>query len=388
MTELKGMTWNHERGIKPLIAASRIFKEKFGVSISWDARSLSDFELFPIELLADKYDLIMIDHPHIGVSYAKKLLEPLDGLISPQILHSQRIGTVGKSFESYTWQGKQYALPLDAAAQVSAVREDIVVEIPETFEDVLSLPDVLGKQYAIAVPFAPVHAYSSFFTVSSHFSDKLFWTNEEDLDINIGVKTLDMLERLLKISDPISFESDPIDILEEMSTGDRIVYSPLIYGYSNYSRTDYDKHIVKFYNMPRENALPNGSMIGGVGLAITQKSKHKEVAAEFAAMACDPCFQKTVIFDNGGQPGHIEAWEDEHVNEMSNNFFLDTLATLENGSLRPRFNGYIDFQAEAGKQIRAYIQQDRNDKEDFIAGLNELIRTCRKNEGLKTKRGL
>ena len=49
----------------------RATSEKFQVSnpdlrISWDARSLKDFEDYPIEKLAEKYDLIMMDHPFIG----------------------------------------------------------------------------------------------------------------------------------------------------------------------------------------------------------------------------------------------------------------------------------------------------------------------------------
>ena len=46
---LKGMTWSHDRGLKPLEAASIIFNTKRpDVTISWDARSLADFELFPL----------------------------------------------------------------------------------------------------------------------------------------------------------------------------------------------------------------------------------------------------------------------------------------------------------------------------------------------------
>ena len=69
---LKGMTWSHDRGLKPLLAASKEFNKIHpDVTIEWDARSLADFELFPLEQLADAYDFIMIDHPHIGTAYAQ-----------------------------------------------------------------------------------------------------------------------------------------------------------------------------------------------------------------------------------------------------------------------------------------------------------------------------
>src|SRR5690606_22482026 len=61
---LKGMTWSHPRGYDPMVACAQDWLEQTGVSIEWDKRSLQDFESFPVEELARRYDLIVIDHPH------------------------------------------------------------------------------------------------------------------------------------------------------------------------------------------------------------------------------------------------------------------------------------------------------------------------------------
>ena len=66
MTTLKGMTWSHPRGYDPMVATARPGQQKTGVDIAWDKRSLQDFETFPVEELARQYDLIVIDHPHVG----------------------------------------------------------------------------------------------------------------------------------------------------------------------------------------------------------------------------------------------------------------------------------------------------------------------------------
>ena len=124
-------------------------------------------------------------------------------------------------------------------------------------------------------------------------------------------------------------------------------------------------------------------MIGGVGLSISTKCKYTDEAVEFVKMASDPDFQRTVLFNAGGQPGHLKAWEDKDVNEGSDNFFKGTLETLKNGSMRPRFAGYIDFQAEAGKRIREFAISGKGDKRAFVEELNELIKVCRTNKGLK-----
>ena len=63
---LKGMTWSHPRGFDPLVACAAAWREATGVEIVWDKRSLQDFESYPVEELARRYDLIVIDHPHVG----------------------------------------------------------------------------------------------------------------------------------------------------------------------------------------------------------------------------------------------------------------------------------------------------------------------------------
>src|SRR5690606_14098671 len=78
VTKLRGMTWSHPRGYDPMVACAKLWKEKTGVEIEWDKRSLQDFESFPVEELARAYDLIVIDHPHVGQITSEGCLAPLD----------------------------------------------------------------------------------------------------------------------------------------------------------------------------------------------------------------------------------------------------------------------------------------------------------------------
>src|ERR1700691_4155025 len=75
---LRGMTWDHPRGYDPLVACSAVWEGRTGVSIEWDRRSLQDFESFPVAELAARYDLIVIDHPHVGQITREQCLVPLD----------------------------------------------------------------------------------------------------------------------------------------------------------------------------------------------------------------------------------------------------------------------------------------------------------------------
>jgi len=374
--KLKGMTWSHARGIKPLLAASEDFKIKHPeVEITWDARSLADFELFPLDQLADKYDFIMIDHPHIGTAYAQNLLLPLDELLPSDFIAEQEENAVGRSHISYFWEGHQWAIAADSAAQFSAYRDDLMdrlnLQVPVTWSEVFDLAGRLPEGHKIAIPFVPVHAYSSFFTMCSHFADDRFWSEGKAIKDEVGVEALKVLSKTLSLADLRSYDMDPITMLDLMAEDDSIVYSPLVYGYSVYSMEGYKDHSVKFNDMPTDTGKPNGSMIGGVGLAISSKCAHPKMASKFVMMTTSPDYQRTTFAANSGQPGHRKAWTDEEVNRKTANFYVDTLETMDYGSMRPRFNGYIEFQAEAGRRIRKFMMDGRKDFSAFIAELNQ-----------------
>jgi multiple sugar transport system substrate-binding protein len=95
---LKGMTWSHPRGYDPMVACANFWQEKTGVTVVWDKRSLQDFESFPVEMLAQRYDLIVIDHPHVGQITAENCLAPLDLPGRAAELAALNHGSVGQSY--------------------------------------------------------------------------------------------------------------------------------------------------------------------------------------------------------------------------------------------------------------------------------------------------
>jgi multiple sugar transport system substrate-binding protein len=386
MLSLRGMTWDHERGIAPLLRASSDFKQlNKHVSIEWDARSLADFEHYPLELLADRYDFIMIDHPHLGAAAALGLLTPLNEILPCSFLDEQRANSVGQSYASYFWQGNQWALAVDAAAQVSAFRPDMLesvgLAVPQTWEEVLALASALPTNVRIGLPLLPVHAFASYFTLTSQLGGEAFWSQENDIPLGIAVEALQLLRELLKRSHPQSVHSDPISMYELMATTDSVAYVPLIYGYSNYSRHGFRANSVHCADIPSSTGKHEGSMIGGVGLAISSKCRYPELAAEFAMITASGDYQRSGYFMSGGQPGHRSAWEDERVNEQANGFFANTLRTLDLGTVRPRFNGYIAFQEKAGILIRECLIDVGMDLKSAGVQLNRMLMNSRLEKG-------
>ncbi|MCZ8516849.1 extracellular solute-binding protein [Paenibacillus filicis] len=381
MIRLKGMTWNHARGIQPLVAASAEFARRHPqVTIEWDARSLLDFENYPLEQLADAYDLIMIDHPHIGTAVAEGLLHPLEERLSAEFLEDQERNSVGRSYASYTWEGRQWALAADAAAQVSAYREDLLtareLPVPHTWDDVRRLASELPEGQRIGMPLVPTHAFSSFFTLISQIGNRKCWSDGSDLDEETGEQTLALLQELMPLLHPKSVDCDPISMSDRMARTNEIAYVPLMYGYSNYARDGFAPHAIRYCDIPSDEGGPRGSMIGGVGLAVSARTRHPDWSARFLELAVGGKFQRTSFFQNGGQPGHRSAWLDPEVNRLSGGFFAQTLRTLDLGSMRPRFDGYIEFQKQAGAWIREGIIRQDPGRKELVRRLNAGFRQC------------
>jgi multiple sugar transport system substrate-binding protein len=70
--------------------------------------------------------------------------------------------------------------------------------------------------------------------------------------------------------------------------------------------------------------------------------------------------QRTMYVEHGGQPGHRSAWLDENANRLANNFFTTVLPVMDNGYMRPRYNGYLHFQDYAGTPLQQGILQNEN----------------------------
>ena len=88
--------------------------------------------------------------------------------------------------------------------------------------------------------------------------------------------------------------------------------------------------------------------------------------------SASPKIQRTLFFENGGQPGHRAAWEDAEVNRRSNDYFRNTLPALDRAYLRPRFPGYLHFQDLAGAPIREYLMRG-GDERSVLADLKRLF---------------
>lgn len=372
MKQLKGITWNHSRGFTSIVAAAQRFTElNPDVEIVWEKRSLQAFADEPINELAKRYDFLIIDHPWTGFAARTEVILPLNKFLSDEYLKDLAVNTVGKSHESYSIKGKQWALAIDAATPVAASRPDLFeklnLKFPETFDDLIEL----SKTGMVAIPGIPQDTLMSFYMICSTLGEDVCTSDKEVISEKTGIKALQILRALGKNIKKENYDWNPIKVYEAMTLTDDYIYSPFAYGYTNYSREGYARKHLKFHDMV---AIDNQKLIttlGGTGLAISANTEHPEIAGKFVEYVGSEATQKGVFFDNGGQPGHRQAWLDKRANDLTDNFFKDTLPALDRAFLRPRYHGHMYFQDRAGAPIREYMMNG-GDEQQLLKDLNEL----------------
>ena len=381
MIRLRGTTWNHIRGFAPLHATARQYQSVHpAVEIQWEIRSLQDFADFPIESLAERYDLINLDHPSVGTCEAAGCLLPLDPIVPSEELRILGEHSVGRSHISYLYNNRHWALAIDAASHVSVYRADLLqrsqVVVPRTWDEVVSVALRLKRdgRCLMAIPLIPVDSLMCFYSLcAASGEDPLSVGDQGVVSRECGRRALSLMQQLLNVSHPNCLSWNPIQVLDCMSHTDEVAYCPWLFGYSNYSRPGFAPHRCTFANVPVLTAGPSrGAILGGTGLAISSKCAHPEVAADYARYVASAECQKGIYFESGGQPGNIEAWRDPDVNQASGNFFQDTLETLTHAYLRPRYSGYIEFQTEAGLLIHQFLK-DGGETDAVLEGLNRLL---------------
>lgn len=349
------MTWRHPRGVDPMIATSEAWRLKTGIEINWEQRSLQDFESYPVEDLARDYDLIVIDHPHVGQIADENCILPLDQPERLADIADLAVNSVGLSFPSYHWRARQWALPIDAAAQVQAYRADALQGPVSHWEEVMEM----AREGKVLVPMRAPHSLMCFYTLAANLGSQCASEpGSQIIEPEAGENVVNELAKLVVHIRPECWNMDPIAALEYLATGKGPeVLTPFTYGYLSYAVDGLKPHRIAFSDIPvLGHQGPVGSALGGTGIAVSAFSAHANEAIDYAFWVASEEVQKTIFAQAGGQPGHAAAWKDEAVNMPVHNFYRNTSATLEGAWVRPRHNGYMSFQAEGSSILATGLQ--------------------------------
>lgn len=354
---LRGITWDHPRGYDPLIASSAVYEKLFGVKVTWEKRSLTNFGDQSLTALANLFDLLIIDHPHAGVAFETKCLFPLDELLPNEKIKQLQDQTAGPCFSSYHYKGKQWALPVDAAMQCSANRPDLMGDRanPKNWAEVFELTDFLKrKNLKVGMALCPTDSLCSFLTITAQAGSPIQEGNEKLVNQEAGLHALKLMRSMRDSFHINTLMWNPIQLYDHMSTHDDVAYSPLAFCYTNYSRVGFRKNRLSYGNAP---GIKN-AVLGGAGIGVSAKSKYLNPAAQYAAWICSAEIQNTIYVSAQGQPANVMTWKSEFANGLTDNFFLNTFYTLANAFVRPRYSGWPEFQKYLGEVMHAYLKND------------------------------
>ena len=360
---LTGSTWGHERGYGPLIKLNEERNSIFAASVDWKIRSLKEFGDHSLEDLAQRFDLIVFDHPFTGLIAEKNLLLALDEHIDQAYLDDQRASQIGKAYESYVRDGHIYALPIDVAGHVSARRQDLFekhgISVPRTWDEILTLAKETkySKGSLVVIPGFDVDLWCLFVTYCANHGFPPYRNGKQAVAREMGEQALRYIKTLSDLSPSESRSWNPIETLDAMSTRDEFIYTPGLFGYSNYSKAGFRDSLITFGALADGGNGSMGGILGGAGIGISRRCKHPKEAVEVVKVLCSPEIQRGLYVSYGGQPGHRSAWEDAGNNASLNNFFGNTLATLDHSYLRPTFTGFVPVQTHSSAAVWDYVHE-------------------------------
>jgi multiple sugar transport system substrate-binding protein len=366
---LRGSSWDHPRGHAPMIATAAAYEQVTGgrVEVAWVPRSLKEFGMTSVESLARDFDLIVIDHPHIGVMAESGCVLPLDELIDAGDVADLAEQSPGRSHDSYRYDGHQWALAIDAACQASAWRGDLLTAPPASWAAVVAL----SKSGTVLWPLGEVDAAASMLSLAAGVGKPAPASPAEFIDRQTGRWALGLMRSVADRSDPCCLRMNPIDVFEAMCESDRFAYSPLAFCYVSYSAASRPGSRLRFGNVPGGR----GALLGGAGLAVSALRSAPAEAVSYAAYVASGQTQRGLYFTSGGQPAHRAAWADAEVDAASGGFFSGLADAMRHSWTRPRGPAFAGFQ-NSMIELFAGWRERADDPDGLLDDLDRLYLTA------------
>ena len=381
--QLAGIAWDHSRALPPLIATAQRYEETHpGIRIHWQKRTLDEFGHAPVDVLARKFDLIVIDHPWAGFCFEKKLVHELAKIAPPEKLAELKLNSIGPTFASYVWQGKLLALPIDAATPAPSWRPDLLehadVTPPRTWAEAVAL----ARRGLAVIPGFNADLFLHFIMLVKALGAEPCADSEAIAPPEIMQRAAGMLRELTEPMPRQIFELNPILVAERMTTTDDFAWNAFAYTYNNYARPHFAAKPLRFGNLI---SLAAGgprlrSVLGGTGIAISAHCPQVAAAIDYALFVARGNVQKGVYVQAGGQPAHRAAWDDPLADQLCGGFFSATRLTQSEAIVRPRYSGYVALQTDGGKTLQEYLRDGRS-LAATLEKLNALYRASRTRGG-------
>jgi multiple sugar transport system substrate-binding protein len=352
---LRGMTWAHPRATQPLAAFARARPDL--PHVDWNAQPLAALEARPVSEWAQEYDLLVIDHPGLGAAVTAKALVPLDELFDRQQLAGWEQACIGRTWGSYRYLERQWAVPIDASTQVSVLGAGLTDAPPRRWDEV----PAFAASHPTALCLASPHAGLTLMAMAHSES-----ATDSILDPAVGIEALELLKSVWPLVDQATSLLDPIAVHQAIASAEGPVYCPLAYGYATYAPA------VHWANAPGFQTGRPASVLGGTGLAVSALTgADRDEVRAYVTAYLDPSVQNHLVPAAGGQPATTAAWYSPEVDRTSGGFYSATIESVLTAWVRPRNPGWIPFQDTVSGIVRDTIA-GAGDSATAIARINAL----------------
>jgi len=357
--QLTGIGWDHSRAFPPLVATAQRYEETHpGVRILWQKRTLDEFGHKPVDLLAREYDLIVIDHPWAGFCFETGLVIDLTSIVSSRQLSQLKQNSVGGTFDSYVYHDKLLALPIDAAAPAPSWRTDLLdragVAPPQTWAEAVAL----ARRKLAVIPAFNADLFLHFVMLIAGLGQETFIDYEKIAPKDAMLNAVELLRELTEPMPPYIFELNPILLAERMTATDDAAWNAFAYTYNNYARPGFARRPLRFGDLI--SLRPGGprlrSVLGGTGIAISVNCKNVGAALDYALFLAGGGTQRGLYLQSGGQPSHLDAWNDKFADDLCGGFFSATRRTQSEAFIRPRYSGYVGLQTDGGIALQECLR--------------------------------
>jgi multiple sugar transport system substrate-binding protein len=380
---LTGIAWDHSRAFPPLVATAQRYEETHpGVRIHWQKRTLDEFGHAPVDVLAQKFDLIVIDHPWSGFCFEKNLMLDLAQIVPATSLAELEKNSVGSTFDSYNYQDKLLALPIDAATPAPSWRPDLLeragIPPPQTWAEAVAL----AQRKLAVIPAFNADLFLHFVMLVKALGAEPCADHEKIAPREIMQHAVEMLRELIAPMSREIFTMNPIQVAERMTTTDDFAWNAFAYTYNNYARPGFAAKQLRFGNLiSLKSSGPRlRSVLGGTGIAISANCKNVAAAVDYALFTSNGQTQRTIYVQAGGQPSHRAAWDDQFADQLCGGFFSGTRDTQEEAIVRPRYSGYIALQTDGGNALQEHLRDGRS-LDATLEKLDQLYRESRTRGG-------
>jgi multiple sugar transport system substrate-binding protein len=268
-------------------------------------------------------------------------------------------GVLKVPLQTATWKGKLYAAPYNSNTQLLWYRSDLVPNPPKTWDEMISDAEALakaGKPHLIEIQGAQYEGTVVWFNTLLASAGGSVLTPDA-FHVSMGapaVKALTTMKRLATSgaadpSLPVQKENDNRLAMEAGSAAFQLNY-PFIYPSMKADQPKLFKSL-KWTLYPRVNANePAHVTIGGIDLAISRYSRHRDLAFQ-GALCLRNRANQLVNATKGGYPPTIASLYNDPAMFKDYPFHADILAALQSATVRPKTPAYQSLSIVISHQV-------------------------------------